>query len=194
MPTLSDWATLHLPLLRGDWPAALFMLAVSSRQPVGWSLGADDREVGDRVDQRAVSRHQRLQGREGGYGMRANLLKKLLATGLVLGLSSSMAAAQTVSAVSDDSLRPSWSDTGMADGWRAVCGDVRNVRQVPARSVAIRVQGLGSAGQVMSTRDRYVPAEVPAGSRAVFCVPMPAGATSYRVTVLHADWGLVQQP
>jgi hypothetical protein len=34
-------------------------------------------------------------------------------------------------------------------------------------------------------------AGVPAGSRAVFCVPMPAGATSYNVTVLRADWGFV---
>jgi hypothetical protein len=124
--------------------------------------------------------------------MRANLLKKLLATGLVLGLSSSMSAAQTVSAVPEGTLRPSWSDSGMADGWRAVCGDVRNVRQVPAHHVAIRVQGLGSTGQVVSLRDRYIPADVPAGSRAVFCVPMPAGATSYSVTVLHADWGWVE--
>lgn len=126
--------------------------------------------------------------------MRANLLKQLLAAGLVLGLSSSMSAAQTVSAVSDDSLRPSWSDSGMSDGWRAVCGDVRNVRPVPARSVAIRVQGLDSAGQVVSTRDRYVPADVPAGSRVVFCMPMPAGAASYNVTVVHADWGSIEGP
>jgi hypothetical protein len=135
-----------------------------------------------------------VQSREGGYGMRANLLKKLLATGLVLGLSSSMSAAQTVSAVSEGDLRPSWSGSGMTDGWRTVCGDVRNVRQVAARSVAIRVQGVGAAGQVVSTRDRYVAADVAAGSRAVFCVPMPAGAASYRVTVLHAEWGLVEGP
>ncbi len=122
--------------------------------------------------------------------MDVNPLSKLLTTGLVLALSSAPAA-QTVSAVSEGSLRPSWSDSAMTEGWRAVCGDVRNVGQVPARSVAIRVQGLDSAGQVVSTRDRDVMAGVPAGSRAVFCVPMPAGATSYNVTVLHADWGFV---
>jgi hypothetical protein len=60
----------------------------------------------------------------------------LLATGLVLALSS--VSAQTVSAVGEGSLRPSWSDSAMAEGWRAVCGDVRNVGQVPARSVEIR--------------------------------------------------------
>lgn len=126
--------------------------------------------------------------------MRTNLLKKLLATGLVLGLSGSMSAAQTVSAVPEGSLRASWSDSRMADGWRAVCGDVRNVRQVAARSVSIRVQGLDSAGQVVSTRDRYVPADVPAGSLAAFCVPMPAGAASYNVIVVNADWGFVEGP
>lgn len=125
--------------------------------------------------------------------MGANRFSKVLAAGLVLGLSS-VSAAQTVGTVSEGSLRPSWSDSSMGEGWRSVCGDVRNVGQVPARRVAIRVQGLGGAGQVVSTRDRYVPADVPAGSRAVFCVPMPAGATSYNVTVIHADWGFVQGP
>ena len=70
--------------------------------------------------------------------MGAHLFTKRLATGLVLALSS-VFAAQTVSAVSEGSLHPSWSDSAMAEGWRAVCGDVRNVGPVPARSVAIRV-------------------------------------------------------
>lgn len=122
--------------------------------------------------------------------MGANLLTKLVV--LVLALGASMAAAQTATA--DDGLRPTWSDNAMADGWRAICGDVRNVRHLPARSVAIRVQGLDSAGQVVSTRERYVTADVPAGSRAVFCVPMPAGAASYNVTVPRADWGQVEGP
>jgi len=125
--------------------------------------------------------------------MGTNLLSKLLAAGLVLALGS-VSAAQTANTVPEGGLRPSWSDSAMAEGWRAVCGDVRNVRDVPARGVAIRVQGLDSAGQVVSTRDRDLMAGVPAGSRAVFCVPMPAGATSYNVTVLGADWGFMQGP
>src|SRR5713226_6798950 len=99
--------------------------------------------------------------------MGAHLFTKRLATGLVLALSS-VFAPQTVSAVSEGSLRPSWSDSAKNEGWRAVGGDVRNVGQVPARSVEIRVQGLGSAGPLVSTRDRDVMAGVPAGSRAVF--------------------------
>src|ERR1700730_14083234 len=67
-----------------------------------------------------------------------SILHSLLATGLVLALSS-VFAPQTVGAVSEGSLHPSWSDSAMAEGWRAVCGDVRNVGPVPARSVAIRV-------------------------------------------------------
>ena len=77
----------------------------------------------------------------------------------------------------------------MAEGWRAVCGDVRNVGQLSVRGVAIRVLGLGSASQVISTKDPYVLADVPAGGRAVFCVSMPAGSTSYNVMVLRERLG-----
>ena len=125
--------------------------------------------------------------------MGVTLLSKGLAIGLVLGLSG-VAGAQTANTVSEGDMRPSWSDSAMADGWRSVCGDVRNVGSVPARSVSIRIQGVDSAGHVVSTRDRDVHAEVRAGSRAVFCVPMPAGAAAYSVTVLRADWGFVQGP
>lgn len=125
--------------------------------------------------------------------MGANLLSTLLAPALVLGLSA-VAAAQAMSPVPDNSLRPSWSDSAMSRDWRAICGDLRNARKIPARSLSIRVQSLDSAGQVLSSRERYVAADVPAESRAVFCVPMPAGANSYNVTILHADWGLVEGP
>ena len=115
----------------------------------------------------------------------AGLLTALLATRLVLG-SSGVSAAQTV-----NDLRSLWDDHAMDERWRAVCGDVRNVGHVPARTVAIRVRGLDSAGQAVTTRDHYLNASVPAGGRAVFCVPMPAGAASYNVTILGADWGFV---
>ncbi|MGH7366787.1 MAG: hypothetical protein ACREK9_10285 [Candidatus Rokuibacteriota bacterium] len=125
--------------------------------------------------------------------MGANLLTKLLALVLVLG-PSSMAAAQTSSTDPPDGLQPSWSDSAMSEGWRAICGDVRNVGHLSARSVAIRIQGFDSAGQVLSSRERYLGAGVPAGSRGIFCVPMPAGAASYRVTVLHAEWAHLEAP
>jgi hypothetical protein len=120
-------------------------------------------------------------------------LLSVLAAGLVLMLGG-VASAQTTGPASAGGLRPSWSDSAMSNGFRSVCGDVRNEGQVQARLVAIRVQGLDSSGQVVSSRDRYVTADVPVGSRAVFCVPMPGGAASYNVTVLRADFGSVQGP
>lgn len=68
------------------------------------------------------------------------------------------------------------------------------IGQVPARGVAIRVLGLRGASEVVSARDHYLLADVPVGSRAIFCVPMPAGATSYTVMVLRADWEFVETP
>ena len=125
--------------------------------------------------------------------MDAKLLTKLFAICVVLMLGR-MSAVGAVSTASVDNLRVSWSDGVMAEGWRAVCGDVRNVGQLSARGVAIRVLGLGSASQVISTRDHYILADVPAGGRAVFCVSMPAGATSYDVMVLRADWRSLEAP
>jgi hypothetical protein len=54
-----------------------------------------------------------------------------------------VSATAAVSTASVDNLRVSWSDGVMAEGWRAVCGDVRNVGQLSARGVAIRVLGVG---------------------------------------------------
>ena len=125
--------------------------------------------------------------------MDAKLLTKLFAIGVVLMLGR-VSAAEAVSTASVDNLRVSWSDGVMAEGWRAICGDVRNVGQLSVRGVAIRVLGLGSASPVISTRDHYILADVPAGGRAVFCVSMPAGATSYDVMVLRADWRSLEAP
>ncbi len=125
--------------------------------------------------------------------MDGKLLTKLFAIGVVLMLGR-VSALEAVSTASVGNLRVSWSDGVMAEGWRAVCGDVRNVGQVSTRRVAIRVLGLGSASQVTTTRDHYILADVPAGGRAVFCVSMPAGAASYDVMVLHAEWRSLEAP
>lgn len=123
--------------------------------------------------------------------MRANLFAGLLWIGLILGVSA-VASAQALSAAPEGNLRLSWTDDPMRGGWRAICGSVYNTRHVSARNVRIQVQGLGEADQVISTRERYLTADVPAASRSVFCLPMPAGATAYRVTVLTADWGFAE--
>jgi hypothetical protein len=125
--------------------------------------------------------------------MRTHLLPKLVGIWLILG-ASAVACAQSASAPSQENLRLSWTDDPMRGGWRAVCGNVYNSRHVPARNVRILVQGLGDSEQVLSTRERYLAAEVPAAGRSVFCLPMPAGAAAYRVIVLSADWGFAQSP
>src|SRR5258708_35624429 len=94
----------------------------------------------------------RVQCREGGYGMGAHLFTKRLATGLVLALSR-VFAAPTVSAVSEGSLRPSWSDSAMAEGWRASCGDGGNVGPVRAPGVASRVHGVVRPARPAQTRE-----------------------------------------
>jgi hypothetical protein len=104
-----------------------------------------------------------------------------------------VSAAGAVSTASVDNLRVSWSDGVMAEGWRAVCGDVRNEGTIVSPRPRDQVLGLGSASQVISTKDHYILA-VPTGGRAVFCVSMPAGATSYDVMVLRADWRSLEAP
>ena len=75
--------------------------------------------------------------------MGTNLLSKLLTTGLVLALGS-VSAAQTGSTVSEGGLRPSWSDSAMAEGWRF---SLRRRAECPGRaSPECRDQGTG-AGQ-----------------------------------------------
>jgi hypothetical protein len=120
-----------------------------------------------------------------------SILHGPLATGFVLALSS-VFAVQTVGAVSEGSLHPSWSDSAMAEGWRAVCGDVRNVGQVPARSVEIR----GSAAPAkwsargITTSSQTCQREA---VRSSVC-QCPPGRLRYNVTVLRADWGFVEAP
>jgi hypothetical protein len=125
--------------------------------------------------------------------MRTKLFARLLGMGLILGVGA-VASAQEPGAGSNGSLRVAWTDGPMGDGWRAICGSVYNDRGVPARNVRIEVQGLGETGQLISRRERYLTADVPAASRSVFCLPMAAGAAAYRVTVLGADWGFNESP
>lgn len=75
-----------------------------------------------------------------GAGMGAKLLTKWFAIGVVLMLGR-VSAAEAVSTASVGNLRVSWSDGVMAEGWRAVCGDVRNGGQLSARGLAIRFWG-----------------------------------------------------
>ena len=76
--------------------------------------------------------------------MGAKLLTKWFAIGVVLMLGR-VSAAEAVSTASVGNLRVSWSDGVMAEGWRAVCGDVRNEGTIVSPRPRDQVLGLGSA-------------------------------------------------
>jgi len=85
-------------------------------------------------------------------------------------------------------LRVQWEADPPRDGMQAVCGRVINDRSATAWHVVLLVEELDGMAQVTSSRQVEVLGEVPSEGYAVFCVPEPAGATTYRVRVIGADW------
>lgn len=85
-------------------------------------------------------------------------------------------------------LRVQWEADPPRDGMQAVCGRVFNDRSATAWHVILLVEELDGRDQVMSSRQVEVLGEIPSASNSVFCVPEPAGATTYRVKVIGADW------
>lgn len=85
-------------------------------------------------------------------------------------------------------LRVEWEADPPRDGLQAVCGRVLNDQPVSAWHVVLLVEELDGMERVMNSRQVEVLGEVPPEGYAVFCVPEPAGATTYRVRVIGADW------
>lgn len=85
-------------------------------------------------------------------------------------------------------MRVEWEADRARNGLQAVCGRVFNDRPVTALRVRLWVEGLDASGHVMNSRDAEVRGEVPSNGNAFFCVPVRAGAETYRVTVTGADW------
>jgi hypothetical protein len=85
-------------------------------------------------------------------------------------------------------LRVEWEADPPRDGLQAVCGRVLNDQPVSAWHVVLLVEELDGMERVMNSRQVEVLGEVPSEGYAVFCVPEPAGATTYRVRVIGADW------
>ncbi len=85
-------------------------------------------------------------------------------------------------------LRVQWEADPPRDGLQAVCGRVFNDQPVAAWHVVLLVEELDGMDQVTNSRQVEVLGEVPSEGDAVFCVPEPAGATTYRVRVIGADW------
>ena len=84
-------------------------------------------------------------------------------------------------------LRMQWEVDPPASGLQTVCGRVFNDRPVEARRVRVRVEGLDERGGVTGRRDGDV-GQVWSRSIGRFCLTMSAGAASYRVTLVGADW------
>jgi hypothetical protein len=85
-------------------------------------------------------------------------------------------------------LRVQWEADPPRDGMQAVCGRVLNDRSATAWHVVLLVEELDGMDRVNNSRQVEVLGEVPSEGYAVFCVPEPAGATTYRVRVIGADW------
>jgi hypothetical protein len=84
-------------------------------------------------------------------------------------------------------LRIQWEADPPVSGLQAVCGRVLNDGPVDARRVRVRVEGLDERGGVTGRRDGDV-GQVWSRSIGRFCLTMSAGAATYRVTIVGAEW------
>jgi hypothetical protein len=85
-------------------------------------------------------------------------------------------------------LRVQWQADPPRSGLQAVCGHVSNDRPMSAAHVRLRVEGLDERGGVTGRREAEVLGQVPSGGNALYCITMFAGAATYRVTVIGAEW------
>jgi hypothetical protein len=84
-------------------------------------------------------------------------------------------------------LRIVWEAGQPVSGLQTVCGRVFNDGPVDARRVRVRVEGLDERGGVTQRRDGDA-GQVWSRSIGRFCLTMSAGAATYRVTIVGADW------
>lgn len=85
------------------------------------------------------------------------------------------------------SLRVQWEADPPRGDIQAVCGEVFNDGTLAAQHVRLLVEELDGGGRVINRRDLEVLGEVPSGGKSYFCVPEPAGAATYRLTIMGAD-------
>jgi hypothetical protein len=104
----------------------------------------------------------------------------------LLALSPSTSQAQQP--VAATALRIRWEVDAPVSGLQAVCGRVFNDGPVDARRVRVRVEGLDERGGVTGSRDGDVVGQVSSRGIGRFCLTMSAGAATYRVTIVGAEW------
>jgi hypothetical protein len=112
-------------------------------------------------------------------------LMRPLAFMSLLALSPSTSQAQEP--VGATALRIQWEVDPPVSGLQAVCGRVLNDGPVDARRVRVRVEGLDERGGVTQRRDGDV-GQVSSRGIGRFCLTMSAGAATYRVSIVGAEW------
>ena len=80
-----------------------------------------------------------------------------------------------------------WDTVPPRDGIQAVCGEVSNDGTLAAQHVRLLVEELDGRGRVINRREIEVLGELPVAGRSYFCVPQPAGASDYLLTIMGAD-------
>ena len=121
--------------------------------------------------------------------MTTRLIRHLAFMG-VLALSPSTSQAQD--SVGGTALRIQWEVDPPVSGLQTVCGRVLNDAPVAARRVRVRVEGLDERGGVTTRREGDV-GQIWSRSIGRFCLAMSAGAATYRVTIVAADWAAEPQ-
>ncbi len=117
--------------------------------------------------------------------MTTRLMRHLAVMGLLV---LSPLPSQAQDPVGAMALRIRWESDPPAHGLQAVCGRVFNDGPVDAKRVRIRVEGLDERGGVTGRRDGDVPGQVWSRGIGLFCMTMSAGAATYRVTIIGAEW------
>ena len=116
------------------------------------------------------------------------MIKRVLWGACLLAVAAGAGVSATESSSWGLPLRVEWEADPPRDGLQAVCGRVFNDQPVTAWHVVLLVEELDGMERVTNSRQVEVLGEVPSEGNALFCVPEPAGATSYRVRVIGADW------
>lgn len=71
----------------------------------------------------------------------------------------------------------------------ALCGNVYDDYRIPARHVGPLIERLDASGAPTSgSRVFHSVNDVPAGGRAIFCLPVAPGPEAYRITVRGVEW------
>ncbi len=126
-------------------------------------------------------------------GASVRVLAGALAVWLLLG-HAVVAGGQGLTSEADRHVRVEWSLERTKRALWALCGSVYNDYHIPARHVELLVEAGGASGGPESSRVLHAVNDVPAGSRAIFCLPVPAGTAEYRVTVRGIEWGYHNAP